>query len=207
MSLTEAPGAPMPESTPGPEPTTAQPAARPPRRPSPLAAMLLRLHFYAGILVAPFLVVAALTGLAYTVTPQLDQALYGDQLTVATVGDQPRPLAEQITAARTAHPDGTLAAVAPGIGEHTTRVVFSLPELGDRQHTVYVDPYTGEVRGQLTTWFGSTPPPPGSTTCTAICTWATSGGTTRRSPPVGFGSRRSAASCCGGVAGAPDAAG
>ncbi|BCJ62438.1 PepSY-associated TM helix domain-containing protein [Micromonospora endophytica] len=154
MSLTEVSGASTPESSPEP---AAAPATRAPRRPAPLAALLLRLHFYAGVLVAPFLVVAALTGLAYTVTPQLDQILYGDQLTVATAGDQPKPLAEQVTAARAAHPDGTLTAVAPGTGEQTTAVVFSLPELGDRQHTVYVDPYTGEVRGQLTTWFGSTP--------------------------------------------------
>ncbi|MDG4797892.1 PepSY-associated TM helix domain-containing protein [Micromonospora sp. WMMD1082] len=152
MSLTELSGAPTPDPAAG-----AEPAVRPQRRPSPLAALLVRLHFYAGILVAPFLVVAALTGLAYTITPQLDQILYGDQLTVAAVGDQPRPLAEQVTAARAAHPDGSLTAVSPGAGDRTTQVVFALPELGDKQHTVYVDPYTAEVRGQLTTWFGATP--------------------------------------------------
>jgi hypothetical protein len=37
-------------------------------------------------------------------------------------------------------------------------VVFAVPELtNDRDRTVYVDPYTGQIRGQLTTWFGSTP--------------------------------------------------
>jgi uncharacterized iron-regulated membrane protein len=132
-------------------------APRPARRPTPFAALLTRLHFYAGVLVAPFLLVAALTGLAYTITPQLDQVLYGDQLTVTAVGDQPKPLAEQVAAARAAHPDGSIAAVAPGEGDRTTQVVFSQPDLGDRQHTVYVDPYTADVRGQLTTWFGSTP--------------------------------------------------
>ncbi|MFI7024959.1 PepSY-associated TM helix domain-containing protein [Micromonospora sp. NPDC049900] len=158
MSLTEVSGASTPDSTPGPDRPAAEPSpARASRRPSPLAALLVRLHFYAGVLVAPFLVVAALTGLAYTVTPQLDRILYGDELTVASVGAQPRPLAEQITAARAAHPEGSLVGVSPGSGEHTTRVVFALPELGDRQHTVYVDPYTAQVRGQLTTWFGSTP--------------------------------------------------
>ena len=158
MSLTEVSGTPTPEPSPGPQPSTAEPPPnRPQRRPSPPAALLVRLHFYAGILVAPFLVVAALTGLAYTVTPQLDRALYGDRLTVATVGEQPRPLAEQVSAARAAHPDGSLVAVSPGTADRTTQVVFALPELGDKQHTVYVDPYTGAVTGQLTTWFGSTP--------------------------------------------------
>ncbi len=154
MSLTELSGESAPESLPGPVPAA---PARSSRRAAPLAALLLRLHFYAGVLIAPFLVVAALTGLAYTVTPQLDQLLYGDQLTVASVGDQPRPLAEQVAAARTAHPDGDLVTVAPGAGDQTTRVVFALEELGEKQHTVYVDPYTGAVQGQLTTWFGSTP--------------------------------------------------
>ncbi|WP_405434494.1 PepSY-associated TM helix domain-containing protein [Micromonospora sp. NBC_00617] len=152
MSLTELSGA----ST--PEPTTAdEAAARPSRRMSPFGALLLRLHFYAGILVAPFLVVAALTGLAYTTTPQLDKTLYGDQLTVAQVGDRLLPLADQIGAARNAHPDGSIATVQPGDGDQTTRVTFSLPELGEKQHTVYVDPYTAQIKGQLTTWFGSTP--------------------------------------------------
>ncbi|MET8282923.1 PepSY domain-containing protein [Micromonospora sp. NPDC005174] len=152
MSLTELSGAPTPEPT-----TDTETPVRPARRTSPFGALLLRLHFYAGILVAPFLVVAALTGLAYTTTPQLDQILYGDQLTVAQVGDRPLPLAGQIGAARNAHPDGSIAIVQPGAGDQSTRVTFSLPELGEKQHTVYVDPYTAQVKGQLTTWFGSTP--------------------------------------------------
>ncbi|MEU7961138.1 MULTISPECIES: PepSY-associated TM helix domain-containing protein [Micromonospora] len=152
MSLTELSGG----STPEPATATETPA-RPARRTSPFGALLLRLHFYAGILVAPFLVVAALTGLAYTTTPQLDSILYSDQLTVAQVGDRPLPLADQVGAARNAHPEGSITTVQPGEGDRTTRVTFALPELGDKQHTVYVDPYTAQVQGQLTTWFGSTP--------------------------------------------------
>lgn len=117
----------------------------------------MRTHFYAGLLVAPFLVMATLTGLAYTITPQLDRALYAEQLVIDRIGDQARPLAEQVAAARVAHPDGSLAAVAPGEGEATTQVVFDMPALGEKQHTVYVDPYTAQVKGTLTTWFGSTP--------------------------------------------------
>ena len=127
------------------------------RQPSGFGALLLRLHFYAGVLVAPFLLVAAVTGLLYTVAPQLDALLYGDQLTVARQGDTVLPLAEQIAAARAVHPGGSLASLQPGTGDATTQVVFSVPELGENQHTVYVDPYTGDVRGTLTTWWGSTP--------------------------------------------------
>ncbi|MFD8073134.1 PepSY-associated TM helix domain-containing protein [Streptomyces sp. NPDC059718] len=120
--------------------------------------LLVRLHFYAGVFVAPFLLVAALTGLAYTFTPQLDQLVYGDRLRVEQPGGEPRPLVQQIAAARAVHPEGTLASVVTPSGpEATTRVVLSVPELGDRQRTVFVDPYTAEVRGELTTWYGSTP--------------------------------------------------
>ncbi|AJF68643.1 PepSY-associated TM helix domain-containing protein [Streptomyces vietnamensis] len=123
-----------------------------------IRALLVRLHFYAGVFVAPFLLVAALTGLVYAFAPQLDQLAYGDRLHVERVGDHPRPLAEQIAAARAAHPEGTLASViTPAEPEDTTRVVLSVPELGEKQRTVFVDPYTAEVKGELTTSWGSTP--------------------------------------------------
>ncbi|MBM2614250.1 PepSY domain-containing protein [Actinoplanes sp. LDG1-06] len=138
-------------------PTAVRPAQKP-RDTRTFGPLLLRLHFYAGIFVAPFLFVAALTGLAYTLTPQIDQIVYADELTVASTDGTPRPLAEQITAARTAHPDGEIATIRPGEGDATTQVDFNVPSLeNDRQHTVYVDPYTAEVKGQLTTWFSYTP--------------------------------------------------
>ncbi|MEU3344933.1 PepSY-associated TM helix domain-containing protein [Streptomyces sp. NPDC006700] len=135
------------------EPTTTTPA----RRPGGLGALLARLHFYAGILVAPFLLVAAVTGLLYTFTPQLDSLVYGRELHVAHAGGSTVPLSEQMAAARAEHPKGTLTAVRPGSGDDTTQVDFALPELGEKTHTVYVDPYTGRTTGQLTTWYAETP--------------------------------------------------
>ncbi|WUD77435.1 PepSY domain-containing protein [Streptomyces sp. NBC_00510] len=152
VAVAEADGPAVPPATSGTGPV------QPGRSWKGVRALLVRLHFYAGVFVAPFLLVAALTGLAYTLTPQLDQLVYGDQLGVAEVGDEPRPLAEQIAAARAAHPEGTLSSViTPSGPEETTRVVLSLPELGENQRTVFVDPYTAEVKGELTTWYGSTP--------------------------------------------------
>lgn len=144
-------------------PRTGAPAARPRASRAtaggyPVMPLVLRLHFYAGVLIAPFLVVAAVTGLAFVFTPQLDDLVYAEELHVADVGSPVRPLAEQVTAARAAHPDGTLASVIPpAAATDTTKVVFSLPELGEKRHTVYVDPYTNQVKGTLTTWFGATP--------------------------------------------------
>jgi uncharacterized iron-regulated membrane protein len=134
------------------------PRARPAARRGSIGPLVLRLHFYAGILVAPFLVVAALTGLAFVFSPQLDGLVYADELHVGVGAAPARPLAEQVAAAQAAHPTGDLASVIPPVAAtDTTKVVFSLPELGEKQHTVYVDPYTNEVRGTLTTWFGETP--------------------------------------------------
>ncbi|MBF9130915.1 PepSY domain-containing protein [Plantactinospora sp. S1510] len=139
------------------EPAEASTPSAPGSQPYGFGPLLLRLHFYAGVLVAPFLVVAALTGLAFTVSPQLDGMAYGAELRAEADGRSARPVSEQVAAAIAAHPEGTLSAVTPGDQGATTKVVFNLPELGENQHTVYVDPYTGRVLGQLTTWFGATP--------------------------------------------------
>ncbi|WP_430781700.1 PepSY-associated TM helix domain-containing protein [Actinoplanes sp. G11-F43] len=119
--------------------------------------LLLRLHFYAGILVAPFILIAASTGFLFTLVPTLDKIVYSSELTVATTGDATLPVARQIDAARAAHPDGDLIAVRVGEGDATTQVDFSHPSNPDLAHTVYVDPYTGDPAGQLTTWWGATP--------------------------------------------------
>ncbi|MFD7657398.1 PepSY-associated TM helix domain-containing protein, partial [Actinosynnema sp. NPDC059797] len=121
--------------------------------------LLRRLHFYAGVLVAPFLVVAALSGMLYAFAPQLDRVFYGDLLEVSSATGAPRPVAEQVAAAQAAVPDGVVTGVQlPGDPTATTRVVFSLVGLPEgHAQTVYVDPYTAQVNGQLTTWFGATP--------------------------------------------------
>jgi uncharacterized iron-regulated membrane protein len=110
------------------------------------------------VFVAPFLVLAALTGLAYAFTPQFDGLVYGDELRVESATGTPRPLADQVRAAQAAHPEGTVVTVTPPADEHaTTAVAMSVPELGEKQRTVYVDPYTGTVKGALTTSYGDTP--------------------------------------------------
>ncbi|MBA9007785.1 PepSY-associated TM helix domain-containing protein [Thermomonospora cellulosilytica] len=111
------------------------------------------MHFYAGVFVAPFLLLAALTGLLYAFSPQLEQIVHRDVLHAERVAGNPLPLAEQVRAARTAHPEGMIKTVVPpDAPEETTRVVLNgVPGLGELQRTVYVDPYTGKVLGARTT--------------------------------------------------------
>ncbi len=115
----------------------------------PLRALVLRLHFYAGVLVAPFIVVAAVTGLLYAYTPQLEQWMYADQLRVTDQG-QPLPVSLQVEAALEAHPEGSLNAIRIGGPEDSTRVMFDVDGLGESvRSSVFVDPYTAEVLGTL----------------------------------------------------------
>ncbi|MFJ6570493.1 PepSY-associated TM helix domain-containing protein [Streptomyces sp. NPDC091292] len=124
---------------------------------SVLRPLVLRLHFYAGVFVAPFLLVAAVTGLLYAGSFQAEKFVYADELRVP-VGADRLPVSEQIAAARDAHPQGTISAIRPSPEPGaTTRVLLTgVPGVADG-HTlaVFVDPYTGKVRGALES-YGST---------------------------------------------------
>ncbi|MGW7190607.1 PepSY domain-containing protein, partial [Streptomyces sp. NPDC054838] len=71
----------------GPTGTAEAPAGTPsgpsaPRSPGAWAALrplLLRMHFYAGLLMAPLLFVAAATGLLYAGSWQAEKILYADE--------------------------------------------------------------------------------------------------------------------------------
>jgi uncharacterized iron-regulated membrane protein len=122
---------------------------------SALRPLVLRLHFYAGILIAPFLLVTAGTGLLYVATPQLEQYFYAHELHVpasATV----QPLDAQVAAARAVHPGDSLKSVRPAPSStDTTQAIFDAPDLPESFHrTVFIDPHTSAVRGALDTYGG-----------------------------------------------------
>ncbi len=125
----------------------------------PWRPLLVRLHFYAGVFVAPFIVIVSLTGLIYTFTPQLERAVYAEQLAVDPQGRAALPLHDQLVAATTAYPNLPLATVNPGAPDETTRFDFTDSAISERMsyRSVYVDPYSGDVRGDLVTNHGRTP--------------------------------------------------
>lgn len=139
----------------------APPTSSPPRRRGWLGPLLLRLHFYAGILVGPFILIAAVSGALYALTPQLEQAVYAEQLH-APKAETSLTLAEQIAAADAYRGDSSgLFAVrpAPEPGD-TTRIMYAEDGLGPSEsRAVFVDPGTGEIRGDLVVYgtSGSTP--------------------------------------------------
>ncbi|MFE4670631.1 PepSY-associated TM helix domain-containing protein [Streptomyces sp. NPDC056716] len=138
-------------------PSPATPPASSPGVWTPLRPLVLRLHFYAGLLVAPFLLVAALTGFLYAGSFQVEKIVYADEMTVP-VGDTKLPISQQVAAAREAHPEGSVSTVRPSpAADASTRVLLTGVEGVDPDHTlaVFVDPYTAEVRGALEQ-YGST---------------------------------------------------
>jgi uncharacterized iron-regulated membrane protein len=120
-----------------------------------LRPLLRRVHYSAGLFIGPFLLVAALTGLLYTLTPQLEQWVHHDQLHVPVpAGGAPLPLSGQVAAATAAVPGAEVMEIRPAATpDGTTRVMFDasgVPQ--DYSRTAFVDPYTGTVRGVLTTY-------------------------------------------------------
>lgn len=143
MTITTSPSA---EHAPPPEPS---------RKRGWFVPLLLRLHFYAGILIGPFILVAATSGALYALTPAIEQVVYQDELH-APVSQSQMTLAEQIGVAQDylGDQDATLSTVrpAPEPGD-TTRVMFAEEELGaSESRAIFVDPGTGEIRGDLTVY-------------------------------------------------------
>ncbi|MFW0119931.1 PepSY-associated TM helix domain-containing protein [Rothia sp. P5764] len=129
---------------------TAVPSAASPRPSTStwLYALLRRIHFYAGILVAPFIFIAAASGALYALAPQAEKMIYSHVLT-APESTTRLSLDEQVAAANAYQgsdkPVAVRPAVAPGT---TTRIMYadeSLPESTYR--AVFIDPAKGQVLG------------------------------------------------------------
>ncbi|WP_462379670.1 PepSY-associated TM helix domain-containing protein [Pseudomonas sp. Marseille-QA0892] len=115
----------------------------------PFMSLLVRLHFYIGLFVGPFLLVAAASGVVYALSPQLEPMLYRHALYTESQGKS-LPLSKQVEAAEHyLQHDGTLFAIRPAPQPGmTTRVQFAEAGLRPSEsRAVFIDPVTGEVRG------------------------------------------------------------
>lgn len=120
-----------------------------------LRSFIQRIHFYGGMFVGPFILIAALTGCLYAVAPSLEKVVYHDVLTVPTV-ENPLSLEEQIQAAQHEHPDMPVTQVWPATTPtDSTRVLVSDESIDESlQRTVFIDPATAEVIGDYPTYSG-----------------------------------------------------
>ena len=120
-----------------------------------LRSFIQRIHFYGGMFIGPFILIAALTGCLYAMAPTLEKVVYHDVLTVPTV-ENPLRLEEQIQAAQHEHPDMPVTQVWPATTPtDSTRVLVSDESIDESlQRTVFIDPATAEVIGDYPTYSG-----------------------------------------------------
>lgn len=116
-----------------------------------------RWHFYFGLFIAPFFLIAALTGVVMALNGPIERAVYGDRLFVAPAG-APLPaellqktVADAFTTARMA------AYIPPSSNDQAARFILvgtgkdgpATSDHGQHERLVFVDPYRGVVLGSL----------------------------------------------------------
>nr|WP_232337111.1 PepSY domain-containing protein [Lysinibacillus timonensis] len=105
-----------------------------------------RWHFYAGLIIAPFLVILAITGGIYLFQPQIDQQLYQEYYEVTPTGER-TSADQQIATVKGLYPGATVTSYRPGeTDERSSEVGISLQ---GESYTVFMNPYTGEEIGKL----------------------------------------------------------
>jgi uncharacterized iron-regulated membrane protein len=109
-----------------------------------------RWHFYAAFLVAPVLLILAVTGLIYLFRFQLEPLIHADLMVAsAPSADSIRqPYANQLAAVERSFPDATVVSMTEPRSEDRS-TVFSLAMPDESTRDVFVNPYGAEVLGSL----------------------------------------------------------
>ena len=126
-------------------------------RAAPLRPVLWRLHFLGGFLAAPVTLWLAITGILIAWAPQIEDAVFGDEMAATTDEGTPLPLTDQVDRALAVHPDTIVTGVQPSPGAGETTAVALAPadappgEFGafPGGFTAYVDPVSGDVTGDI----------------------------------------------------------
>ncbi len=108
---------------------------------------IFRLHFYAGIIVAPFLLILAITGAIYLFNTEIEDAVHPGW----RLADQPGehlPAARMVDSALAAYPGAQPTRIDLPTAPDRTAVVFLTPAAGE-PFRVYVDPISGVVKGSF----------------------------------------------------------
>ena len=103
-----------------------------------------RWHFYAGLLVAPVMIILAVTGIIYLFKPQLDPLLYPHLMRVQAQA-QPLPADALLAQAREAYPHASIDQYLPPATADSS-AQFILAQEG-RTLSLFLDPYSGALLG------------------------------------------------------------
>lgn len=118
------------------------------RSASSLYRAVWRWHFYAGLLVLPFMILLALTGALYLFHTEIDGVIHADLKRVEVRAGVPTisPSA-MVAAALAAHPGTAIRYTTPGDPGASAEITVETP--AHETLAVYVDPHTGRVLGTL----------------------------------------------------------
>lgn len=103
-----------------------------------------RWHFYAGLIVSPFMLILAVTGALYLFNDEINDALHPQQRFVAEA--PVLPTSRLIGSALALYPGGSATRIDMPVQPGRSAVVFVTPKGGEPER-VYVDPGTGRVLG------------------------------------------------------------
>ncbi|MEQ1614432.1 MAG: PepSY domain-containing protein [Hyphomicrobiaceae bacterium] len=104
-----------------------------------------RWHFYAGVIVAPFMVILALTGAIYLFNDEINDVLHREKRIVRPVA-QSIPLSRMIEAAVAQLPGAVATRIDTPKDPDRSAEIFVKPAKGEPRR-VFVDPGTGTVLG------------------------------------------------------------
>ncbi|WKV84549.1 PepSY domain-containing protein [Pseudomonas sp. B24_DOA] len=104
-----------------------------------------RWHFYAGLFVAPFMVMLALTGIIYLFKPQLDSLMYSSLLDVPA-GHHTVPADDLLQRVKAAYPQGQVTQYMPPVNAQRS-AQFVVKNAG-HELNVFIDPYHGDILGE-----------------------------------------------------------
>ncbi len=116
---------------------------------SALYRAIWRWHFYAGLFVAPFIMMFAVTGLLYMLQPQIHALMDGDKLYIKPQA-MFQPYTQQLAAAQTAYAGAEVTQFRPNRAANRSSEVL-LADVQGRDLVVFVDPYTARVLGERDT--------------------------------------------------------
>jgi uncharacterized iron-regulated membrane protein len=118
------------------------------RSASDLYRAVWRWHFYAGLLVLPFMITLAITGALYLFRDEIDAAVHADLKRVEVPANAAKVTpSELVAAALAAHPGTAVGYTDPASPDASAEITVSTAQQG--KLAVYVDPYTGRVLGSL----------------------------------------------------------
>ena len=125
-----------------------EPAGIAARSASDLYRAVWRWHFYAGLLVLPFMITLAVTGALYLFKDEIDGIAHSDLKRVEVQESAAKALPSQmVDAAVAVYPGTAVKFTDPASPDGSAEITVETADQG--KLAIYVDPYTGKVLGAL----------------------------------------------------------